>query len=303
MLRLALGFAAVALLTEIAPASANPQPGDQTIVVNATPLDPEQVRQRAVDFVKNAGVATGQKQVARWVAPVCIKIAGISAAQAAKIESFMLGVAREANIPVAKEGCEPNIAILFTAGASQDVQQVHQHRPRQLIELSHVNRERVLYGTAPIRWWYSTQDVDREGVGTENVVPLIPMSIGGMGEMKFSQQYGSGSNVRTSTIRSLFTATVVIDAPLTGNTPIDAISAYAAMVAFAEINAGAPPPDSILGLFQPSSIESTLTDWDMAFLKSLYRMPLDRRSRIQRGHLVEALLDERVPEKDRSKRP
>ena len=119
--------------------------------------------------------------------------------------------------------------------------------------------------------------------------------------MKFSQQYGSGSNVRTSTIRSLFTATVVIDAPLTGNTPIDAISAYAAMVAFAEINADPPPPDSILGLFEPSSIETSLTDWDMAFLKSLYRMPLDRRSRIQRGHLVEALLDELMPGKQAGK--
>ena len=80
-------------------------------------------------------------------------------------------------------------------------------------------------------------------------------------------------------------------------------AAYAAMVAFAEMDASAPPPDSILGLFQPSSVESSLTDWDMAFLKSLYRMPLDRRSRIQRGHLVEALLDERLPKDSETKKP
>ena len=60
---------------------------------------------------------------------------------------------------------------------------------------------------------------------------------------------------------------------------------------------------SILGLFQPSSAESSLTDWDMAFLKSLYRMPLDRRSRIQRGHLVEALLDERLPTDGETNKP
>ena len=75
------------------------------------------------------------------------------------------------------------------------------------------------------------------------------------------------------------------------------------MVAFAEMSASDPPPDSILRLFQPDSIESSLTDWDMAFLKSLYRMPLDRRSRIQRGHLVEALLDERLPKKGAAKKP
>ena len=113
----------------------------------------------------------------------------------------------------------------------------------------------------------------------------------------------SGSHVRTPTVRSLYGATVIVDATKAGRTPIDSIAAYAAMVAFAEMDADAPPRDSILGLFEPSSIESSLTDWDMAFLKSLYRMPLDRRSRIQRGHLVEALLDERVPETDMSKRP
>jgi hypothetical protein len=75
------------------------------------------------------------------------------------------------------------------------------------------------------------------------------------------------------------------------------------MVAFAEMDASAPPPDSILGLFQPQSVDTTLTDWDMAFLKSLYRMPLDRRSRIQRGHLVEALLDERLPDESKTKKP
>jgi hypothetical protein len=38
---------------------------------------------------------------------------------------------------------------------------------------------------------------------------------------------------------------------------------------FAEMSASDPPPDSILRLFQPDSIESSLTDWDIAFLKSL----------------------------------
>jgi hypothetical protein len=69
------------------------------------------------------------------------------------------------------------------------------------------------------------------------------------------------------------------------------------------MDADDPPSDSILGLFQPDSAESSLTDWDMAFLKSLYRMPLDRRSRIQRGHLVEALLDERLPDEGKTKKP
>jgi hypothetical protein len=305
---------AILLFTSM-PAAASLQPSNQTIVVKATPLAPEQARQRAVEFVKSTGVANGQKQVARWAVPICIKVAGISTSQTAKIQDLMLGVAREANMPVARQGCEPNITVIFTGDAGQAVRYVHQHRPHQLRELSFAAREQLLTGNAPVRWWYSTQNVDREGVGTDNVAPVFatagttggqvggPVSVGGMGEMTSTQQYGSGSNVRTPTIRSLFSATVVIDAPAAGTTPVDSIAAYAAMVAFAEMDAGAPPPDSILGLFQPSSVENSLTDWDMAFLKSLYRMPLDRRSRIQRGHLVEALLDERLPTDGETKKP
>ena len=298
---------AVILLMPVT-AAANFQELNPPIVVKATPLDRAEARQRAVDFVKSTGVANGQKQVARWAVPVCVKVVGVSTAQMAKVEDLMLGVAREANIPVGRKGCDPNITVIFTANAGEVVRYVHQRRPHQLRELSFADREQLLTGNAPVRWWYSTQDVDRDGIGTDNIAPVFanagstggepvggPVSVGGMGEMKSTQQYGSGSNVRTPTIRSLFSATVVVDAPAAGSTSIDSIAAYAAMVAFAEMDAGPPPPDSILGLFQPGSVESSLTDWDMAFLKSLYRMPLDRRSRIQRGHLVEALLDERLP--------
>jgi len=48
----------IILLTPAA-AVANFQAPNQTIVVRGTPLDPEQARQRALDFVKSTGVANG----------------------------------------------------------------------------------------------------------------------------------------------------------------------------------------------------------------------------------------------------
>ena len=296
------------------PAFAVQHSGD--IVVRGTRLDPAQARERAMEFVKRTGVANGQQQVARWAVPVCIKVIGVSTAQAGRVEGLMLQVAREANIRAAGPGCEPNITITFAPDARQVAQYIHSRKPHQLRELSRAEREKVLNGTAPVRWWYATQMLDRDGVQSNNISPgwisagdggsgavTDPVSVGGSGDMTSTQQYNGGSNVRTPTIRSLYGATVVIDAPTAGERPIDAITAYVAMVAFAELNAENPPPDSILGLFQAESAESSLTDWDLAFLKSLYRMPLDRRSRIQRGHLVEALLDERLPKKDAAKKP
>ena len=301
---------ALTLMIVAAPGAANFETPDQPIIVKATPLDPEQVRQRAIDFVKSTGVANGQKQVARWVVPVCIKVIGVSAAPAARIEDKMLRVAREANVPVARRGCEPNLAVTFAKDAGEVVRQIYAKKPRRFIETSPAEREQLLYGSTPVRWWYATEMADRDGVKAHDMTPVF-MSAGGATDGVFSlplglpttQQYGSGSHVRTPTIRSLYGATVIVDATKAASAPIDSIAAYATMVAFAEMDAGSPPPDSILGLFQPSNIEATLTDWDMAFLKSLYRMPLDRRSQIQRGHLVEALLDERLPRMEEDKKP
>lgn len=299
----------------LASQSANP-----TIVVRGTRIDPAEARQRAVEFVKRAGVAKGQKQVARWVVPICIKVIGIQDVQAERIEQDMLAIARQANMDIAGSKCDPNITVSFTTNPKQVVHEIKKRRPHQLRELSFADRERVLTGDAPVRWWYATQMLDRDGVQGNNISPgwvsagegssvpgsavTDPVAVGNVGDMTSTQQYNSGSNVRTPTMRSLYGATVILDAAKVSTTPVDALAAYAAMVAFAEMDASdPPPPDSILGLFQPSSIETSLTDWDLAFLKSLYRMPLDRRARIQRGHLVEALLDERLPEQKKSKKP
>lgn len=295
------------------------QPQSGTIVVRGTRLDPAEARERAVEFVKRAGVAKGQKQVARWVVPICIKVIGVEDGQAARIEQNMLRIAAAANIDIAGPECEPNITVSFTTDPGQVVRHIKARRPNQFRELSFADRERVLTGNEPVRWWYATQMLDRDGVKSNNISPgwigagegsSVPgsavtdaLTVGGFGEMTSTQQYNSGSNVRTPTMRSLYGATVVVDALQAGETSVDALADYAAMVAFAELDAtDPPPPDSILGLFQPNSIETSLTDWDLAFLKSLYRMPLDRRARIQRGHLVEALLDERLPKEPRGKR-
>jgi hypothetical protein len=319
-LRTTCRFASVPLLLlAAAPPAIATQSSNETIIVRGTRIDPAEARQRAVEFVKRSGVAKGEKQVARWVIPVCLKVIGLQDMQKARVEQIMLGIARQANIKVAGAKCEPNITASFTSDAKQVVRQIHSRKPHQLRELSLADRQRVLTGDAPVRWWYSTQMLDRDGVKSNNTsAPWLsgagysgvegtgadPVGLPMTDDVTATQQYNSGSNVRTPTMRSLYGATVVVDASKAGKTSIDAIAAYAAMVAFAEMDAtDPPPPDSVLGLFQPNSIESSLTDWDMAFLKSLYRMPLDRRSRIQRGHLVEDLLEERLPKSGATKKP
>ena len=102
----------------------------------------------------------------------------------------------------------------------------------------------------------------------------------------------NSSMVSTQAVRALVDAVVLIDISRIDRMPLEAVAAYAAMVAFAEIRkSDFAATGSILGLFESDpSAPRALTEWDMAFLRVLYRLPLDRDARRHRGILVRDLL-------------
>lgn len=295
----------IAALLFVAPtvaSAAASQGKPNEVVVTGTRLDPAQARKQAIEFVRRSGVARGQQQIARWVNPVCPKVTGIRDDQAIEVEQRMRAIATAAGIPVARRGCDSNIIVAFTKDASALVRAISSRKSSQFNEVPVNRREILRNGAAPVRWWYATQMRDREGMPQNSIAApwistdegALPVSLPIADGVTATQQYNGGSLVRTPTIRALYGATVVVDISRTGDADLGAISHYAAMVAFAELSAEAASPGSILALFEPKSVERTITDWDLAFLQSLYRMPLDRKGRLQRGHLVEALLAHRV---------
>ena len=73
------------------------------------------------------------------------------------------------------------------------------------------------------------------------------------------------------------------------------VGPYAALVAFAEIrNLDATPEGSILGMFESSTPTRGLMPQDTAFLRALYRIPLDREAMRHRGQLVHEITRELV---------
>ena len=262
--------------------SASQDSGGDPIVVKGTRLDPREARQRAVDFVKRTGVADGQKQAARWMDPICPKVLGLRDDQAEAVRKTLVAVAASANIRVANPSCDPNILVAFTADAPALMEIIHARKASQFNEVPVTRRDLLRDGPGPARWWYSTHHRDREGV-SENGISAPWAQIEGGGGLPIgdgvtaTQQYNGGSHVRTATVRSLSSAAVVIDVSKIGDKSLDALGAFAAMVTLAEIAPDNPPPESMLGLFTAHAPLDTLTDWDRAFLKSLYRMPPDHR--------------------------
>ena len=291
---LALGSAATLALA----APTDPEAPDE-IVVEGQRLTPAQARERAVAYVRHTGIISGKESIARWIDPICPRVIGVAPNVAQQVISTVRAVAAQTGVPTAKPGCSPNIAINFVGDGNAFMRRISASDPSQLAKLPVSQREALINGGAPVRWWYFTETRGRDGdrmngmdpafvTGAESGGATLPSN----GESSTSMNYGS-SVISTQMARALHGATVVIDTVKADGATLDSVAAYAAMVAFAELQPRDTPFDgSILGLFGDADAPRSLSKLDQTFLKELYALPLDRRARQQRGRLVRALQNE-----------
>jgi hypothetical protein len=251
----------------------------------------KEYREQIVSFVREIGVAAGEQPAARWLEPICPRVLGLSEKQAARVHAQLDKVAQDAGIPVARQPCKGNIAIAFTNDAKGVVRSIQKRSARRLTEMSASARASLLEGNAPVRWWYTTDVVsrfgDKRGDMTPKATPDGPGNVPG-GDRPSIAHYTS-SLVSTQEMRSLQSATVVVDVEMATGVSLEALASYAALVAFAEINArDAAPAGSILSRLKPGGADA-LTEMDMAFLRALYRISLDRQAHSHRRLLVERM--------------
>jgi hypothetical protein len=293
--RLLICVAALAIPAAAAAAPTDPTVPDE-IVVQGERLSPAQARERAVAFVQHTGVALGHESVARWVDPICPRVIGVAPELAQRVIDRVRAIAADTGVPTAKPGCAPNIAINFVGDGNAFMRTVSARDPSQLAKVPAHRRAVLMTSGAPVRWWYFTETRGRDGdrmngmdpafvSGAESGGATLPSN----GESSTSMNYGS-SLVSTQMARALRGATVVVDTVKAEGATLDSVAAYAAMVAFAELQPrSAPIEGSILGLFGNPDAPRSLSRLDRTFLRELYAIPLDRKARQQRGRLVRAL--------------
>lgn len=304
--RLILG-ASAALLAFALPAAADQGPlrnlrndADAPIVVTGQRPTREQARERATTFVRQVGVARGDTAAARWSDPVCPVVRGIAEPYAGMVRARMLAIAEAAGVAVAAAPCRTNVSVNFVGDAAALMREIDRRSPTRLNEVPRDEREAMLTGDAPIRWWYLTETRSRHRMrnAPQSIQTQTSGATGGRSaeassalEVESLQEYGS-SMISTFGARAIIDANVVIDLDRVEGQTLEAIGAFAAMVAFAEVRPSQPPPaGSILGLFGADAGARSLTDWDMAFLRALYALPLDRQARRHRGILVREMVN------------
>ena len=299
-------MAACALLTSLAPidiveaqtASTAVEPDSAPIVVTGERVSPPEARRLASDFVSRTGVASGHLPAARWEEAICPRAVGLGSQHAALVEQIVRDTAQSAGARVARTGCVPNIVISFSADAAATVRAVQDQAPQRLREVRGDARTALLTGRAPIRWWYVTES--RGSDGNSGQLPGMSGALengeGGSalpsnGESGSQRLYNS-SMISTRSVRVIRNASVVVDVGRSEGVSLQAVAAYAAFVALAEIQPRQPAPEaSILALFEGAETGRELSALDQAFLRGLYRMPLDRGGRLHRSYLLSEVTD------------
>lgn len=274
------------------------QPADApgTVVVTGERLTPDEARRRADAFVRAIGAVSSLRPAARWEEPVCPRVLGLSERQTSQVEDRVRAVARAVGVPLAAAPCRGNIVVTFTDDAAGVVRDVAKRSASALAQTTRPERDALLAGTDPVRWWYKWGKRGRYGLSLAGSAPPITTSDPGatvpivipVGEDDggANMQYSS-SMISTQAQRVLRSATVVIDVTAVKGVPLDAIASYAALVSLAEIKVREPLPNgSILSLFTSGRGLIEPTQNDLAFLSSLYRLPLDRDGKAHRGMLV-----------------
>ena len=283
-----------------AQAQASPaERGRDPIVVQGERLSRPAAEARASAFIRATGVASGETPAARWVDPVCPGVTGLTDFADHVAEARIRLIAEAAGVLLAPEPCVRNIVISFTPDGAGLARAIGLREPRRMSELSRAAREAVLSGTAPIRWMYTTELRSRDGGQQAIAASGGAQSNARMGEGAGSGMPGPGglmhyesSIVSTLSERVIITAIVIIDQDDVIGRRLDSLADYAALVSLAEIrDVGATPAGSILSLFTAPDAIRNLTAQDAAFLRALYRLPLDRLANQHRGILVGQITD------------
>ena len=285
-----------------------------------------QLAQRVQTFVDKIAGPLFDGGLARWGMRVCPLVSGLPREDGEFILGRVSDVARAAGVPLAGESCNPNLYILVTAQPQELLRAMAErnflytfgfdsspgveasaHGPQAQPEtglapppvaiqefISKPGAVRVLYRDIPYNP-DASGSCDFASASSHAIVSAAkvgPITMSGDNWYIDSQQ-SRGYCV----VWYLFRAFVIVDQARLRGVTLGQFADYVAMVGLAEIKPADTLADAptILKLFNgaPHASAAGMTDWDLAFLKSLYKgQQLHGQLQRQRRNVVQNMVNE-----------
>lgn len=257
-------------------ASEDPATLLEDVIVESGALEREAAR-----FIAEASSAVRGRGLARWRGPVCIGVMNFRPELGLQIADGLAHAGGVLGVLIADGDCDPNIFIIGTLDARQVAtgwvaREYREFRPN--IASATLSRERLMEFTgseAPVRWWAISRpsyfDIFAGRAAPTNGPRSRPIAV---------HSYSlKDRNIRDDLQRLV----VILDVAKVETVSLRDLVAYLTVVSFAQIDMQADMSgfDTILNLFKGSYVGAGLSDWDRAYIQSLYDVPRDLRIRVE----------------------
>jgi hypothetical protein len=278
-----IGIALATLAGQVAWASETPEvPQEVTVTANRLELE-----KKISKFVYQIAALQNGEGMARWRVPVCPIVAGVSQAAGEFAVKRIAEIARAAAVPVAGHPCRPNLLVFVTPDAKQLFSGMSEHTRLVTFAGAHTSViDEFIRTPRPVRAWYRTDmwtpdgkslgDTDR--FDADAFPPVQPQT----------------SYTRISVVWGIRRVLLVLDQARLQGVSVGQFADYVAMAGLAQVKLGAPLGDAptILKLFDgtPQAAPDGMSDWDRAFLKSLYAT--ESTSKGQRTQIAQTIVHE-----------
>ncbi|HEV7227977.1 hypothetical protein [Brevundimonas sp.] len=279
-------LAALVSMALLAAVQQDPPPQDppatrvDDIVVDGRPL-----RVVAEEFVDNVGEAPRDRGLARWRRPICVGAVNLTTEAARPLLDHIASVADGLGVRSGEPGCRPNVIIVFTEDPRAVAAAILEADPRGF-RLGHRNFHLdsghlgdFVDGDRAIRWWHTSVPTDSETGRRAVRLPgdLDPATGLPAAPMIYST---SASRLFTQIRDDLSRVFIVVDVDGIGDVTPQQLADYLAFVTLAQID---PRGDvsrqaSVLNVFDDPGSGAGFSDWDMAYLRALYRPDVETRT-------------------------
>jgi hypothetical protein len=259
------GSLAALMLATAAPAQQTPPaPSSADIVVNARKAAPAEVHKQAIAITKMDDDPY-RMPLAQYQDPVCPGVMGMTRDNAVLMIDRIRFDAGRVGVRVAKDGCSPNLLVIFTRDGRATMQDLAHRRPYLFDQLNATEIGALTAEPGPVRSWTNTSIRTRDGMA---------MAGGGMVNTKpVLQMWAAHSKIYLTNRLDIETAVVMIDLAAIDGKPVVQIADYVAMRGLARTKAagGDNALGTILSLFTPGAQPPyEMTPFDIAYLQSVY---------------------------------
>jgi len=278
------------------------------VIVKAQRAELTQRISTFVNLVTDFNLGDPTRGLARWTLPVCPLVSGFPKQWGEYILGRISEVGQAAGVPLSKEHCHPNLYVL-----------VSKHPDALLRDLQKRHNE-VVFGGAdarvvegfiatskPVKTWYNTAERTSDGLplqqmsfpgmsqtsataglGTIIVFPEVPK----MAPEHSTDEWAQASHLTLNVVWAIYEVFVIVDPTQFKGVSLGQLADYICMAGLAQLRLDTRLEDvpSILTLFdkRPQDASPGMTDWDRAFLKSVYSS--EQKSVVQRSAIARGMI-------------